>query len=300
MTEEEVRGLFMLAGFVVKRLLRLPNGYIGTQEPLTDVDLACDAPRVRAWMSDYRWRAERPAWFVKTAAGWIEIGWRKRVISIDWHETGYRGEITRDDVMQDVSGVHAYSREKAVEYLRTLRERLAVTRRATLRDSVDDFIVRYWIERGESLSLDDLHILVRRAVTMQMAVASRAPSDEYVAAFEQMAFNIAASSETKAQSQVEWEITEAQKSAYALGLAAASRAPSQPDAAQLWHDDFCARVLKQIREDGDLLTSEETADIMETVQAGGRSVGRRCPRRPARNRDTPRRSVERVGVVDVG
>lgn len=48
--------------------------------------------------------------------------------------------------------------------------------------------------------------------------------------------------------------------------AAASRATSQPDAAQLWHDDFCARVLKQMQEDGDLLTSEETADIMETVQ----------------------------------
>lgn len=63
---------------------------------------------------------------------------------------------------------------------------------ATLRDSVDDFIVRYWIERGESLSLDELHILVRRAVTMQLAAASSAPSDEWAKIVDRFDVELAA------------------------------------------------------------------------------------------------------------
>lgn len=61
-----------------------------------------------------------PWWFVKTARGWIEIGWRKRVISIDWTDTDIRRVVTDDDVTKGAEYVHAYSEAKASEYLTTL------------------------------------------------------------------------------------------------------------------------------------------------------------------------------------
>jgi hypothetical protein len=62
-----------------------------------------------------------PWWFVRTHPGWIEIGWRKRVISIDWSDTPIRGIVTQDDLTKSQIMVHAYSMEKALEYLTTLR-----------------------------------------------------------------------------------------------------------------------------------------------------------------------------------
>lgn len=64
---------------------------------------------------------ENPWWFIKTEFGWIEIGWRKRVMNISYGDTGLQGQLTTDDVTKDLTFVHAWSREKAVEYLKQLK-----------------------------------------------------------------------------------------------------------------------------------------------------------------------------------
>lgn len=61
-----------------------------------------------------------PWWFVKTQYGWIEIGWRKRVVSIDWSDTPLRIVVTDRDVTKGGHFVHAYSYPEVVEYLTTL------------------------------------------------------------------------------------------------------------------------------------------------------------------------------------
>jgi hypothetical protein len=63
---------------------------------------------------------ENSWWLVFTLAGPIVIGWRKRVISIDWSKTNIRTIITEDDVTKDETSVHAWGVGKAVAYLTTL------------------------------------------------------------------------------------------------------------------------------------------------------------------------------------
>ena len=121
MTRQDVEGMFGLAHIGILKIWQLPNGYLGPQDPPVD-EFSSDA--WGHWMADYRWRFERPWWLVQTPHGLIEIGWRKRVILIDWSETRYRGEITVDDVTKNHTMVHAWSIEKAVEYLRRLRDEL--------------------------------------------------------------------------------------------------------------------------------------------------------------------------------
>lgn len=90
---------------------------------------------------------ENPWWVVPVEGGRITIGWRKRVISIDWTESNRRGEITHDDVTKSTRHVHAWSVGKAVEYLSNFRylkvvgqEDLLAEERET--DSVDVAIKR--------------------------------------------------------------------------------------------------------------------------------------------------------------
>lgn len=97
LTEAEVRGLFTLAGVEILGLKKLKNGYWTRME---------DEPH--------------PWWFVKTARGWVEIGWRKRVLSIDWADTDIRKVVTADDVTKNETGVHAWTEEDALKYLKEL------------------------------------------------------------------------------------------------------------------------------------------------------------------------------------
>jgi hypothetical protein len=103
MMEPEVRSLFTLAGFSILKLWRLENKY-WTMTP-----------------EHYELCATSPWWLVRTEFGLIEIGWRKRVISIDWSDTEFRVEVTNDDVMKNDVTVHAWSIPKALEYLIALR-----------------------------------------------------------------------------------------------------------------------------------------------------------------------------------
>lgn len=105
-SEERVESLFDLAGFEVKKIYKLENKYWPDSPKYDDVRV--------------------PWWLVKTSIGLIQIGWRKRVLSIDWSDTGIQALITDDDVTKDFHMVHAYSYAKALEYLTRL-QRLAAT-----------------------------------------------------------------------------------------------------------------------------------------------------------------------------
>lgn len=108
MTEEQAKALFLLAGFNATRLHRLENKY---------------------WPESYvEERRNSPWWLVITEYGPIEIGWRKRVISIDWQDTAARVEVTEDNVTKEKTMVHAYSYVKALQYLTAL----AVAQRAAI------------------------------------------------------------------------------------------------------------------------------------------------------------------------
>lgn len=106
MKAEEVKSLFTLAGIPVETMWELSNQYLPV----------CD---------DYlKLRAEHPWWLVKTPQGLIKIGWRKRVISINWEDTPLRMHVTADDVTKDMTAVHAWSVDDALKYLRVLGEGL--------------------------------------------------------------------------------------------------------------------------------------------------------------------------------
>jgi hypothetical protein len=103
MNEAQMRAIFLLAGIEISSVFKLPNDYWP------------DVP-------DYaELRRESPWWLVRTLSGLVKIGWRKRVIGIDWSDTVVRLEVTPDDVTKDGSMVHAYSYAKAVEYMTTFR-----------------------------------------------------------------------------------------------------------------------------------------------------------------------------------
>jgi hypothetical protein len=133
-TEDEVRGLFTVAGFETLAVRQLPNGYCGLH--LRPYAEAVKVPRVYVqgetpldyealqFLNEAVRALREPWWFVKTRWGWIEIGWRKRVISICWADCAGPLDVTQDDVTKNGELVHAWSMVKAVEYLTTLREEL--------------------------------------------------------------------------------------------------------------------------------------------------------------------------------
>lgn len=108
MNENEMLALFLLAGIDVLASWKLANDY---------------------WPDDpehAQRRNESPWWLVRTKYGMIRLGWRKRVIAIDWKDTALRTKtITRDDVTTTEYMVHAWSYAKAVEYLTTLGQELS-------------------------------------------------------------------------------------------------------------------------------------------------------------------------------
>ncbi len=102
LTKEQAAGLFALAGIPVLRVKALPDGY----------GYPTDDPRY------YEMPPRQVWWFVKTPLGWIEIGWRKRVIVIDWTDTGLQVKVTNDAVTQSLSSVDAWSEVDALRYLK--------------------------------------------------------------------------------------------------------------------------------------------------------------------------------------
>lgn len=104
LSQKEIEALFTLAGISILNIKALPDGYSYSPEDSRYFEVF---PKC-VW------------WFVKTPAGWVEIGWRKRVISIDWIDTTIRKIITDDNVTKNLTYVHAWGRQKALEYLTSL------------------------------------------------------------------------------------------------------------------------------------------------------------------------------------
>lgn len=96
-----LNAVFLLAGIEIIGLKKIPNGYY---------------PEAYKEEADEKY----PWWIVTTSFGDIKIGWRKRVISIDWSRTSFRGIVTEDEVTKDLYMVHAYGYPMAAQYLRAL------------------------------------------------------------------------------------------------------------------------------------------------------------------------------------
>lgn len=95
----------------------VPNGYWGPESP---------------------WSVGDPWYRVTTTIGHLIVGWRKRVIHLDWKDTVLRsrnveGRITRpppsgqevfpnEDVTRLETGIHAWGYDKLTEYVQTLLE----------------------------------------------------------------------------------------------------------------------------------------------------------------------------------
>lgn len=103
MKEVEVRAIFTLAAVPVQEVYQIENGYW----PEAYADL----------------RKANPWWLVKTPTGLVRIGRRKRVITIDWSDTPFRGIVTDDDVTKETYMVYACTLGNAVDYLSTWRRR---------------------------------------------------------------------------------------------------------------------------------------------------------------------------------
>ena len=99
------------------------------QELFRDIVTKAEIPHssMRAIPNEYY--SSDPTWFgpwfiVETDLGPLRIGYRKRVINIDWTDTqvNHNGDILFEDenVTTWRTGVHAWGRDKAIEYLRKL------------------------------------------------------------------------------------------------------------------------------------------------------------------------------------
>jgi hypothetical protein len=97
------REILAAAGLDKAVLVEIPNGYYSNS----------DGP-VRPWF------------LARMHFGNIKIGWRKRVISIDWSDT--KRELLHlfksEDVTKEQHLIHAWSKAKAIEYLTKIREAL--------------------------------------------------------------------------------------------------------------------------------------------------------------------------------
>jgi len=104
LTWKEVEGLFAFAKIEILEEKPLMNGYHHSS-------------RVDEYGQIHYWH---PWWFVKTKFGWIEIGWRKCVISIDWKDTCVRAtppSPSFESRTRDETGSHAYSIDEAIKDL---------------------------------------------------------------------------------------------------------------------------------------------------------------------------------------
>jgi len=98
-SKNEFLNVFIKAGFSGFKFKEIPNQYCSRD---------CCAP----WQH------------VETEIGDIIIGWRKRVISIEWGSLGkdFSDLFTNEETTKWETGIHAWGADKAVEYLKKVRE----------------------------------------------------------------------------------------------------------------------------------------------------------------------------------
>jgi hypothetical protein len=137
MTEDKVRAIFLLANIPVQNLVKIENEYWQPNPEFNGI------------------RHSSPWWLVAVQYGFIKIGWRKRVINIDWSATPLRIDrnsipayefhkrpITTDEVTEWDSGIHAEGYHKAIEYLTEMDIRQRQWEYATSEEGVKDLSER--------------------------------------------------------------------------------------------------------------------------------------------------------------
>ena len=107
-TKQQVVAAFSTTCLPALAVWELPNSYFpyrAGEDPETTRDNAV-------------YRATRPSWLVKTAAGLIQLDLRKNVMSINWSDTGLRvSPGAEDDVTKGEFMIHAWTDAKVLEYL---------------------------------------------------------------------------------------------------------------------------------------------------------------------------------------
>jgi hypothetical protein len=99
----KAKALFLMADIKVSHMFEMINQY-WPRDPRYYTDLV-----------------ESPWYAATTEYGIIILGWRKRVIEIDWTHCEVRGPVTDDNVTKYDHLVHAYSEEDAIKYLKNFR-----------------------------------------------------------------------------------------------------------------------------------------------------------------------------------
>ncbi len=93
------------------------------KEKLLSLFKLVDIKVLQYWNIENGYHGEEADWLlVKTERGLIQIGWRKRVISIDWRDTRIK-YLAEDDVTKDEYSCHAWSYEDAIKYLKGLKSK---------------------------------------------------------------------------------------------------------------------------------------------------------------------------------
>jgi hypothetical protein len=141
MTRQELEAIFLLAGYDIIGLKMLPNGYHPSY-------------------------SDTPWWEVETRHGKFVIGWRKRVISIDWSAIGPQPKFTNDNVTQDSTSIHAYGYGSAVNYLTELRWQ-NLDRIAKLPSPLPDGLLEEAKALFESADDMDVRLIVRVPFTQE-------------------------------------------------------------------------------------------------------------------------------------
>lgn len=113
-TEADLRAMFQLAGIPILRVWQLAHGYFTYREGEDE----------KTTLDNALYRAQRPSWLVRTPYGLIELTLRKRVVDIDWSETGAQIVVTADEVTKSPTNVHAWTIQNAIQYLTRIRESL--------------------------------------------------------------------------------------------------------------------------------------------------------------------------------
>lgn len=110
MTRQEIEACFLLAGITLYAAVPTTNTYPGMQT-------------IRG-----------PVWECHTTLGMIRVGYRKRVIEINWSTIGdlsampnppegsYKRFLHEDDVDQGTVYIHAYSLPNVARYLQAFKE----------------------------------------------------------------------------------------------------------------------------------------------------------------------------------
>ena len=94
-SRQEFQEIFEKAGYKNIQLEAMPNGY-------------CSCVHCQPWQA------------VTTAIGQFVIGWRKRVINIEWIGKNYSELFVDEETTKWDSGIHAWGGDKATEYLKKI------------------------------------------------------------------------------------------------------------------------------------------------------------------------------------